>query len=278
MKDRSELGRLRWFLDFLNTDLENLAMGDRLKWIAETLTVLEYGRHDIANRPLPNNIVPPQRWNDAPPLEDRIQEWTKGRQLNECQDYLGEFFKGMMESIKGVLDRKGEWKEAKRLENYFCFAQIENPIKARLETPLIEPEFKTENEGKRISYRIKRELLKETTIVFSTKASSDKDTLLFHFCRALEGTPMGALRQCPECGRYFLHVSKREKEYCSNRCAARKGTRDNRRRMKEDDPEAYKEELKKGTKRARKSYVQRTQKKASGQNVKIDRRPRKYKD
>jgi len=62
-------------------------------------------------------------------------------------------------------------------------------------------------------------------------------SLLLVFFQALDGMPLNALRQCAECEKWFFHISEKIKLYCSNRCAARKATRDSRARIREGQPE-----------------------------------------
>jgi hypothetical protein len=44
---------------------------------------------------------------------------------------------------------------------------------------------------------------------------------LISFAHALERIPPGAIRTCQECGRYFLHLSKKPRYFCSPRCTSR---------------------------------------------------------
>jgi len=49
----------------------------------------------------------------------------------------------------------------------------------------------------------------------------------------LDGIPESAFKRCPECKKWFFHLSKRQKEFCSNRCASRYLTRKKRTESKE---------------------------------------------
>lgn len=57
------------------------------------------------------------------------------------------------------------------------------------------------------------------------------------FSHALEGIPKDAVKTCKnkECGRYFLHLSRKPKYYCNPKCTSR----DLSRKRREKDPEAY---------------------------------------
>ncbi len=64
-----------------------------------------------------------------------------------------------------------------------------------------------------------------------TKASTDEDTLIYHFSQTLDGIPAGAFRQCEEveCNKWYAHISKKERKFCSQTCA----TKDANRKKKE---------------------------------------------
>ena len=111
-------------------------------------------------------------------------------------------------------------------------------------------------------------------VTFSTKI--DEDSLLLRFCQSLEGIPIGAFRTCPECGKLFLHLSKKKKIFCNNKCAARSASKARREHIKKTDPEAHEKMNADGAKRSRKSYVKR-QKKKNPKAI-IARRPTKHKD
>jgi hypothetical protein len=76
------------------------------------------------------------------------------------------------------------------------------------------------------------------------------DLLMLRFLQSLNGIATGAFHQCPECNKWFINVSKRNKIFCSNRCAARKGSREIRSRNGEKLKAASK-------KRAKKSYARK---------------------
>lgn len=99
--------------------------------------------------------------------------------------------------------------------------------------------------------------------------------ILYTFLEALDGIRTRMVRHCDECYRWFFNISKRDKRYCSNKCAARKINRDKRAELKNKNKKAYKKELKNGKKRARTSYERKI--KAVHPQAKIKRKPRKKK-
>jgi hypothetical protein len=91
--------------------------------------------------------------------------------------------------------------------------------------------------------------------------------------------PIMAFRKCAGCENYFVNLTKKEKKYCTNNCAARKRQREKRadlkKRIAAGDPEAKKEyeiEKQKSRARASRSYDKRTN---PNGNRKIHKRPRK---
>jgi len=268
---------LRWFIDFINLDMENLDYGERLKWVAQTLTVIDYGRYDIPQRPFPANMMPPDRYKDRPPLEQRFQEWSRGEQINKYQRVLRKFLSNIFDKIVSSSARAENWESARALGNFVDFCEQKKRVRIRLETPLMKDlEFQLGNNGEDLSYRIDKDKFMDTPFLLSIIASNDPDTLIIWFCRALEGAPLRVIKRCPECKKWFLHTSRREKRFCSNRCAARKTGRDKRHTLMKNDPEAWAKAKKDGAKRARKSYEGKVKEKLPG--AVADRRPYKHKD
>jgi hypothetical protein len=96
------------------------------------------------------------------------------------------------------------------------------------------------------------------------------------FLKLLEGVPLQSFKWCPECGQMFIHATKRKRLYCSNLCAARRGGREHRSRLKIQRPKVYQKQKREGAARARKSY----EKKIRDQGIKgkPERRPYKHKE
>ena len=117
--------------------------------------------------------------------------------------------------------------------------------------------------------------LKDETIQVWESAGSEAETIIYYFIRSLHGAKLSQIRNCPECGRYFFHGTKRDKIYCSNLCASRKNARDRRARMKEEEPDKYQDILEGNAERARASYEKKIRKLYA--KVKIKRRPRNKK-
>lgn len=106
--------------------------------------------------------------------------------------------------------------------------------------------------------------------------SSITEKVLFHFLYSLHNLPISAIYQCPECSKWFIHTTKRERIFCSNKCAAKSGVRRKRASIKSDDPDEFNKELREGATRARNSYVRRQ--KQRNKNAIVKRRPTRHKD
>lgn len=87
------------------------------------------------------------------------------------------------------------------------------------------------------------------------------------FCYALEGVPTDAIKRCAECNKFFYHISKREKLYCSPSCASRGSAK----RRRQADPEAYR---RKQREIMRRKYAQKRAEKLGVpvENIKIQKR------
>jgi hypothetical protein len=74
------------------------------------------------------------------------------------------------------------------------------------------------------------------------------------FLRELNGVPLSVIRRCKGCTHWFVHATARERQFCTNRCAARHLMRASRAKIKMTEPERYKAGKESGRKRAGKSY------------------------
>ena len=149
--------------------------------------------------------------------------------------------------------------------------QITLQIEAAVRIPL---EYNYEENETKLRWR--NDWRENSTISIRTEPiGSSERLLLFIFLKSLNSLPLKSIRRCEECGRWFIHVTKREKMYCGNLCAARKSNRDRRIKTKSKDPTAYEQELKKSRKRARKSYEEKV--KRDNPKAKIQHRPLKTK-
>jgi hypothetical protein len=255
MKENVQIHKLTWFFDFINRDLSSITIGDKMKLTTEAIEI-SYGIASYLF--LDENLawLPYDRLDDQKTISENIDQWEKENILESCQRHLRKYYENIIQVIDSSKKHAMEWKPA--LINYLTLAEKKASVTIKLETHTIESEKpKVINKGKKDEhklYRLKEDSFLNSPIQLSIRAKNEKETLLLYFIQTLEGIPIRSLRQCPECGRYYVHLSKRPKIYCSNKCAARMGSREKRKWIKEHDPGSYQRELVKGKERALESY------------------------
>jgi len=89
----------------------------------------------------------------------------------------------------------------------------------------------------------------------------------------LQGLPIKTLRACKECGKLFLHFSKKDKFYCNPRCTSIALSRERR----EKDPDAYRKQQALIMRKQYRKKVAAEQGKPV-EKVKIQKKRRKYQD
>jgi predicted RNA-binding Zn ribbon-like protein len=70
--------------------------------------------------------------------------------------------------------------------------------------------------------------------VFEHDANKRIEYLINDFVDCLNGTPVDSFKNCPECNSYFFQPTRREKIYCTNKCASRHIVRRSRKKQKEE--------------------------------------------
>jgi hypothetical protein len=261
-----------WFIDFINLKIDETSDSEKLKWISDAIYMLEFGRPSVSVRayPIKEKIHSPKK----------IAQWERDGKLEKCQMKLKDFFETIKNSIDKTIAAKKEWMPQKKFRFGHNFASFETNIKVTVQAIVSAGvKWKIVNEGKKneeVFHRIDGEELVKKRLHVSYYSINDEESLLMRFCQVLEGIPIESLRRCPECGNWFLHLSKREKVFCSHTCASRQDSRRRRQKIRKDDPKTYKEQLVQGAKRARKSYEKKQ--KAKNPKAIIGRRPTKHKD
>jgi hypothetical protein len=263
---------IEWFLNFLNFDLSALNDDEKMTISNQVISII-FGMPELVFEEVEKPEMPADRWKDDKSLMKTITLWQKENKLKACQDHLKKYFKIIIQTINEAKTLAKDW--SNEINNYFCFGQIDSKLKMRIESPLIEFDHKVVNKGEKNQksvFRLRQESLLTAPIRLAFIAETDEDTLLFYFFEALKGVPLSSLRQCPECKQYFFHLTKKIKIYCNNNCAAKRITRQRRKRLKRTDPEAYIKELARDSDRSRRYYRKNV---TSGIPA---RRPWKYKN
>jgi hypothetical protein len=263
---------LQWFLDFLHVDIT-------------ALDVVEKTDLSIQARALLQGFVPPDAemhvrvWieEDFPDEEDSVYI-VFGRKLERLQD-LQRGFRGFFRELTARVQRAYEFESLWLPVPLFRETSIAAPlagnftVQARIVAE--ENSWVSEYGGSEPNelHYWQEGSLDNAVIRTSTVADSHEDTFKYQFLRALDGLPLGALRQCQECKRWFLHFTKRKRSYCSNKCAARKGRRERWKQIKETGGEIYESVLAKSRERAHDSYERKVRK--NHPKAKVERRSRK---
>jgi hypothetical protein len=266
---------LEWFLDFLNLDLDRISVGALAKWAVEISGLFGGSFHPgqpIAGRPsVRPGIVDRIGWE----VIDRID-------LELCHRELADFFGSMMMRVESTLANivGGEWVPEKQVDFIPSFSRLDIPnLSADLAGTGASWDMKTEDvangETKRL-YRCRSETVADMAITLSFRTPTSADALKFYFCLALNGVPVGAFRQCEECGKWLIHLTKRGRQFCSNPCAARAGIRRRRAELKESDPAESDATLKEKAECAHKNCAKKV--KAKLKAAKPQRRPYKHKE
>lgn len=265
--------RLQWFIDFAYCDFEKLESGEMAKLMDEIvgLSVSAFFKGMIKHE----EII-----EISKTLKSRGQiDLESHERVKKFQKAFRDYFENIMNKIVNLSDfEESEWityGESETVIPGVPLLPTPFPIKLQIEAAIRVP-FEFNHEKDNVRLRWGKDWPENSTISINAEPIGDSEmVLLFIFLNSLNSLPIKCLRRCEECGRWFIHVTKRERMYCNNLCAARKSTRDRRIKTKSEDPAAYEKELKKSRKRARKSYEEKVKK--DNPKAKVQHRPRNTK-
>jgi hypothetical protein len=224
-------GRLKWFLDFISAKIDKLSDREVFNlWIE--LREIAYGDLGV----LAIRDVDLIKWNEK---------------RNEAQQLQG-YLKGLLEKILAVS------KEPKK--------HMIRPISAEREMEIADKNIdgqvdddeisgfhnvlgdiiSSDAQGKNMSewaatyvadsLNLKVKILAndESVVAFFTRL---QDKLILEFCSLLGHFPLSYILKCQrvDCGAYFLKATKKEKHYCSNKCAWVMASRERRKVQPEEE-------------------------------------------
>ena len=118
------------------------------------------------------------------------------------------------------------------------------------------------------------ELIPEHNLQLYPFTKDDSETAIYEFARALEGVPITAIKQCPECQHYYIHLSKRKKNYCTPTCTWRARARVVREEAIKTDPEGYRKEQREKMRK----YYKAKREKGAASGIKIGKQGKRKKD
>ncbi|MGD0916944.1 MAG: hypothetical protein ABSB22_10845 [Thermodesulfobacteriota bacterium] len=251
-------GRLRWFLDLINADIDS-----------QTITISEIIRYWEQIREIAYGSL--GLWA----ISDRdLMKWKEKRdELKKIQCLLRDFLQkvlsgskkpkkimirplyGVTENMERALEKPEEpgISEVEPALTSIIYSKTKGQPLSTFAEDYIAFTFKPE-----IAILVGRE---KVAMIYSRI----EEKLLSEFVSVLSQFSLNSVRKCQreDCGAYFLRATKKEKRYCSNKCAWVMASRERRKKQPE------KERQKK-----RESYYQR-RRKEFGQKVRIQKKGRK---
>jgi hypothetical protein len=261
---------VKWFINFLNTDLRKLSMMEKGRLAGDICLLLASQKYSKA--PPPGSLIFEEGLNRGQPRSSEDKEFLlawrdymksgpMALDLGRLQDHLSVFFRELMSNVQRV--RAG-------LDN-LLLGSVFVPTTVFLRVGPTLMESRQESSG-----------VDSLPVTLTFTADTDENTLLLFFIKTLEGVPLSAFGSCDECRRWFIQLSKKKKRFCSSRCAARYGMRAVRKQKKKeaeenpDKKEEYERGLKENAESMHKPYAKKV--KATNPNTKINRRPLKHKE
>jgi hypothetical protein len=249
----SGITQLQWYLDFLDTELAHLSAA-RLDELSKKLEIIV--RRSDVDRAATGSFTSADIEGFQQRLRERFGVIT--HKMAELENYQEE-----------------QGRPSAEADFYPQFEMLDQDMKITVRVGSQIPHDVLRHDEEGATVRPKPNAIDEAPFELAIHANSGpEETLLFHFLRSFDNVRIGALRQCLECEKWFVHESRRKRKYCTGRCASRRINRDKRAMIKSTDPAAYQEELRKGAERAHRSYKKRTLAKVS---AKVQRKPIKHK-
>jgi DNA-directed RNA polymerase subunit RPC12/RpoP len=221
--DDPKIKAIRWVLDLLADDLDSLSDLDLSKRILEAM-------YYFGEKIVLTGETPPEFWREV---------------LKRIQLHLRGFLKSLEEVTEHVLASKDK--------------HYSEELPSSLEVEIF---FNIDPEKMTISYEPPwtRRTVDDEYVHISDAVFSDQK-IVAYFYSLFDGLPTGAIKSCRECKKYFLHLSKKPKFFCSPQCGSRYLSRERR----EKDPEGY---------RAKQREIMRKkyrEKKAEERGVSVDK-------
>jgi hypothetical protein len=212
-KEDAKIVTLRWYLDFIQDDLD--AMSD-LEFSKRVLEVQHYFQSIPMLTLIGDNPVVYVGWPDRGRLSQPVPLWPGlNYPWKENLKFVQKELKGF---LTGLMKPFGPFSEI--LEGNVIVSIIPTSDGA-MNLGFIFTDF---------TPGVSKEFFTPQKLAQMAKLS---------FSASIAGVPLNGVgkgvRICEECGRYFLHLSERERKFCSPRCT----TKVTSRRRRTSDPDAY---------------------------------------
>ena len=225
--DKEKINLLKWFVNFVYVDIDSLELGERVRLTAEVHFLLSNGLwSDFTHSQtmeMARDVIGTEKYNQ--------ETFTR---VKELQASFRDHFSYVITRVEDFkkFDHLDQWQKPEILPPG-SFSLIDKKPTVQL-TVCIDPLFPAEHKQSKGSFLIRGETgwRDQISILSSVKADKSENMLLLIFARCLHQVSWSVFRKCNECDHWFIHVTKREKKFCSNLCAARKANRDRRKRQK----------------------------------------------
>ena len=242
---------INWFVDFASLDLDKCDLGQLSKLRTELAQIYIVGYLGRPPSPLDEfpyyfRIFEIERMHFQDP--DKIKPLQK--KILSIRDQI-------LEGIEGIADKaEFEWVPYDKAKSIKGVELISDLIHLDFEINVsVITQMEYDREGGDLKVRWPKNWRDKGCFrVLKFPKGDPEDVLLLRFAELLEIIPITAFRRCRLCQKLFFHVSKRERFYCSNLCAAKAGNKAKRDAIKKGEPDRYNEELRKGRRRAEESY------------------------
>jgi len=235
-----EYKALEWFLSFINKEVEYLRDRNLLKFVLEMTDAL-----DIPVKP--ETLVAKGSGDLGAQFYYAQTEFWK-----HMQEKLKEILVGLVQTIETIKKNKPDvFYSQLQLDKFSPFTKyslpkIEIQFTLGVELQLIEA-----------SGGVKIDPLEIGRLYARAQGENLEHVITYYFVQSLQGLPVSSLKQCDECSGWFIQETKRNKIFCSSRCATKKANRERYQLIKELDAGRYEQELERGSKRAKRSYEAR---------------------
>ena len=205
LKDPLQVKALKWYMDFLSDDLATLSY---LDFSGRVLEARHYFINSALFLPLDDSL-----WKEIDPLDYSLHAELKGIELPGS-----DWWKNVLTKIQADFRML--------LNGWYTDGAPISMVNVRVVTGVAKGSFFT-----------KYYLPVDYKDMFTPRKM--KQLARISFANAVQGIPLEAIKTCKDkkCGRYFLHLSKKPKDYCNPKCTSR----DLSRKRREADPEAYRE-------------------------------------
>ncbi len=195
--------RIDTFLEFMNLDLKGATQEDLLRsaMFVSSASVSP----ELTFRVGLNQL--------APKLEKLLSD--DAIMLREIQDRL----KSILEGIEQWSSSKHLTDEEKQPDNnnhvFHTILSWTAPFTVSLLAQMNTPK----------QWDFQQSLFNETPLRLVFSCDNLLDAVVFNFCRTLEGVDFNSLKTCALCKKWLLQQTRKYKEYCSNACASKAGSK-----------------------------------------------------